>query len=956
MKLQQRLLSWFGLLGITMTLIVGLLISLDANAVQARASATSGDDRSTAVITPTEAISMTLLGTYASPGGETAAEIVAYDSVSETMYVVNVVSATIDVIDISQPTTPTLLHQIDVTPYGAQANSVAFHADHAVAAVEAAVAQEPGQAVFFDRQGDFVYSVTVGALPDMITFTPDGNYVLVANEGEPDATDPEGSVSIIDISGGVQTAVVSTADFTAWNGREAELRAEGIRIFPGNTTAQDVEPEYIAVSADGRTAFVTLQEANAFAVVTIATATVKDILPLGLKDHSQGQPQLAQVPFTDLPVLGETPAGQTIYMGGFSGLWYEGMDVDGNYQFVTLPDRGPNGEPLDVDNDGADERPFVLPDYQARIIRFTLNPDSALITITQQISLTHAVSGTAVPLTGLPNIPGVDEEPVDLFGDPLPYDAYGADLEGIVVDGGGNFWAVDEYRPAIYQFSSDGALLHRYVPAGTGALGGLPAGTYGEETLPAEYASRVPNRGFEAVALDSDAGILYAFIQSPLANPNNATSTGSSIIRVLGINPADGQPVAEYVYLLEAPAHRDSKVDKIGDAVYAGNGAFFVIERDGSIQSYGKKYVFAMNLLGATNLLDPGAPALPAGETLEQQTADSLAALSIQPVAKRKVTNLPSIGYLSGDKAEGLTLLPDGRLVVLNDNDFGLLAEDIPLDGSAVMDPTPTPPTLGIISFPAGNGLDASDEDSAIHIQNWPVLGMFLPDGIASYEVDGRSYYLTANEGDDRGEPVRVKNLALDPTIFPDAITLQADENLGRLNVSEINGDLDGDGDYDELWAYGSRSFTIWDQFGNLVFDSGDVFEQITAVETPDLFNTDNGDPADFDTRSDNKGPEPESVVVGQVGCAMYAFIGLERAGGGVMVYDVTDPMAPVLVAYEPAAAGDISPEGLKFVPPADSPTGKALLLVANEISGTTTIYEIEATTCATYLPTIFNP
>src|SRR5690606_3387026 len=130
--------------------------------------------------------------------------------------------------------------------------------------------------------------VGVGALPDMLTFTPDGKTVLVANEGEPSddyAIDPEGSVSVIDVTD-LQNPVVRSANFHAFNGKEAELRAQGVRIFgPDANAAQDFEPEYIAVSADSASAWVVLQENNALAKIDIASASVTDILPLGFKNH-----------------------------------------------------------------------------------------------------------------------------------------------------------------------------------------------------------------------------------------------------------------------------------------------------------------------------------------------------------------------------------------------------------------------------------------------------------------------------------------------------------------------------------------------------------------------------------------------------------------------------------------------------------------------------------------------
>jgi YVTN family beta-propeller protein len=468
-----------------------------------------------------------------------AAEISAYDSTSKRLFVVNAQAATIDILDLSDPTSPVKISQIAVGSFGAVANSVAVKNGTIAVAVQAVDKTNPGKVVFYDANGTYLKDVQVGALPDMLTFSPDGSKVLVANEGESATVDPEGSVSIIDLSGGVNNltqANVTTASFTSFNGSEAQLRADGVRIFPGKTAAQDIEPEYIAVAADGQTAYVTLQENNSVAVIDISTATVTEVQPLGLKDHSL-----------------------------------------------------------------------------------------------------------------------------------------------------------------------------------------------------------------------------------------------------------------------------------------------------------------------------------------------------------------------------------------------------------------------------AGNGLDASDRDSAININTWPVSGMYMPDAIATFSTNGHTYYVTANEGDDRGENVSVRNITLDPTVFPNAATLKLDPNLGRLSVSGIDGDTDGDGDYDKLYAYGARSFSVWDSQGNLVYDSGDDFEQMTAQLFPANFNASN-DNNTFDNRSDNKGPEPEGIVVGKVGDRTYGFIGLERIGG-VMAYDITNPASPQFVQYlnnrdfsqnvQLPGAGDLGPEGLTFISAADSPTGLPLLVVTNEISGSSTSYAI---------------
>jgi PEP-CTERM motif len=184
--------------------------------------------------------------------------------------------------------------------------------------------------------------------------------------------------------------------------------------------------------------------------------------------------------------------------------------------------------------------------------------------------------------------------------------------------------------------------------------------------------------------------------------------------------------------------------------------------------------------------------------------------------------------------------------------------------------------------------------------------------------------------------------LPLDPTIFPNAASLQNNASLGRLTVTTATGDTDGDRDFDRLDAFGSRSFSIWGANGSLLFDSGDQLERITASLTPAVFNS-NGASDTFDSRSDNKGPEPEGLAVGQVGNRRYSFIGLERTGG-FMAYDITNPLNPVFTNYvNDWQLGDRSPEGLLFIPAAESPNGTPLLVVANELSHNVAIYSVES-------------
>jgi len=277
----------------------------------------------------------------------------------------------------------------------------------------------------------------------------------------------------------------------------------------------------------------------------------------------------------------------------------------------------------------------------------------------------------------------------------------------------------------------------------------------------------------------------------------------------------------------------------------------------------------------------------------------------------------------------------------------------------------------------SANKLDPSDRDGGIRIANWPVFGMYQPDGIAAYQVGKDTFYVTANEGDTRdyaafGEESRVRDLgnaglALDPNVFTDpAIT--GNTQLGRLTITTTLGDANGDNLLEQIYVPGGRSFSIWDKRGRKVYDSGSMLEDITASLLPANFNASNNTNS-RDNRSDNKGPEPEGVVVGAIDGRAYAFIGLERIGG-IMTFDVTDPTAPEFedyinnrnfsadpcterdsegdcrtgAGYTNLAALDNGPEGLAFVPAANSPNSKPLLIVGNETSGSTTIYQINVT------------
>jgi DNA-binding beta-propeller fold protein YncE len=306
---------------------------------------------------------------------------------------------------------------------------------------------------------------------------------------------------------------------------------------------------------------------------------------------------------------------------------------------------------------------------------------------------------------------------------------------------------------------------------------------------------------------------------------------------------------------------------------------------------------------------------------------------------------------------------------------------------------------LGFKNFmKPGCGLDASDKDGANHIQNLPVFGLYQPDGVACFENGGARYLVTANEGEDRErddftEAVqfgKLKNVqgkgksngkgkvsTIDEESFAKQLgadntmrvqDLSKPENMGRLKVSSLRGDDDGDGDFDRVFCFGGRSVSIWkvspDGSIEQTWDSGDEIERVISQQMPKAFNMDSMTSPSRDARSVSKGSEPETPIVATINGVQILFCVLERAGG-IMSWNISDPSHPKFLAYvnprDPTVdldidtdkdgkpdhfleAGDIAPEGILYIAPEQSPSGKPLLVVCNEGSGNVTLYEIELT------------
>lgn len=313
------------------------------------------------------------------------------------------------------------------------------------------------------------------------------------------------------------------------------------------------------------------------------------------------------------------------------------------------------------------------------------------------------------------------------------------------------------------------------------------------------------------------------------------------------------------------------------------------------------------------------------------------------------------IALLTGQTAsadiepEYITVSPDGTRAYVTLQEVNAVAV-IDLTDPNATKPLAILPLGGVDHNLAGNKFDASDRDgpangAAVNLRNADVISLLQPDSIVSFKIGADTYFVTANEGDARvllddeatlaEAPGGVFTVDLDNTAYPDEAAMRANADLGRLRIRKDLGDTDGDGDIDQIYAYGGRSLSIFKQNADgtitKVRDTGGEFEAIIARDFATRFNIDTAEGGGFDTRSDNKGPEPEGVDIGVINGRTYAFVSLERAGG-VMTYDITDPANASFVGYTPPAAGEgNAPEVSKFISAEDSPTGTALVLTANE-------------------------
>jgi len=366
------------------------------------------------------------------------------------------------------------------------------------------------------------------------------------------------------------------------------------------------------------------------------------------------------------PIVGTTIKGQNVRAGGYSGLSFVGIDdVSGNMVFLVHTDRGPTPSPVDLDNDGILERPFALPHLKMSLTKLSLNRESKQLKV---IGQQYLKTKNGIPLTGLcnisskefneSNVASTDEIPADIEGNLLPFDPFGVDLEGVGIARGSNsYWMVDEYRPSIIEFDFDGTMKRRLVPKGSN-----PPGIYtGEEKLPAVYAKRRLNRGFEAIAVDNNK--VYAFMQSSFVT----SAIDEHFIRILEFDSDLNKITGEYFYQLAGGG-----VDKIADAVSLGNRTFLVLERDSIMSPDAKKLIYKISLDEADNIYTFDLSVKDQIEPPNVISSSLLRSLRIKTVQKLLLVNAVEVGYIFGAQLEGLTLVNSKTIAIINDNGFGL--------------------------------------------------------------------------------------------------------------------------------------------------------------------------------------------------------------------------------------------------------------------------------------------
>ena len=380
--------------------------------------------------------------------------------------------------------------------------------------------------------------------------------------------------------------------------------------------------------------------------------------------------------------VADVPLADTVRLGGLSDL--SPARSRGPDHWWAITDRGPNGT---VERAGVKFRTLLVPEFTPSLVLLQGGGRGAAEINEIAVKRVVPLAGLAgKPLTGLPT-GGPGHLPV-LSADgsaELPRDPDGVDTEGVVELPDGTLWIAEEYGPSLLKVDPDGRAIERHVPAGAADTA---ATVFHRETLPASYALRRDNRGFEALAASPDGSRLWVLLQSPLDNPGPKAAKKTGNVRLLGFDPAAGKPVAEHVYRLGDPTDPDYLAKgappddgKLCAMAMLADGDLLVLEQDDA----GLARLYAVSPSGATDTLTwqpSSGGSQPMDGTLEE--IRDLPKAGIVPVGKRLVADLGTLREamtaqadggrpLHGPlKLEGLAVVDDRHVLLANDDDFGV--------------------------------------------------------------------------------------------------------------------------------------------------------------------------------------------------------------------------------------------------------------------------------------------
>lgn len=341
--------------------------------------------------------------------------------------------------------------------------------------------------------------------------------------------------------------------------------------------------------------------------------------------------------------LHEDRTGQVL-LGGLSDLVYSSGESNAEVMiFYAITDRGPNKKTIGPKN--LPQRPFVFPEFVPQIVKLEYQVRGHEVRVVERRPL---IKPDSKNVRGLPNTAvlrggmTVDEQPVDTKNQILALDPWGLDPEGLALDDQGYFWLAEEYGPSLLKVAPDGKVIKRWYPQGKDILRG------GQPELPAFLSRRYLNRGFEA-AVWLKGGKLLLFLQSEL--PASSEKMWAPVVEFDTIKEIT---TAIYFYPLSKEG------GKIGAASLDSSGKIYLLEQNGKTGAQAWQRIFELQLANATNVLKE-AQAQGLSYRVSERTV---------PIHKRESVNLMELGLQDFEKLEGLSLLSEQEMYILNDNDF----------------------------------------------------------------------------------------------------------------------------------------------------------------------------------------------------------------------------------------------------------------------------------------------